>query len=183
MKKLSLVIAAAICGMTAAAALGQRSAMGMRHGSASPKQGLSPLDKSFLKDTAQSNLGELKYPPVVEKMAQRPESRQYAQKMVQDHSRAQQQLKSLAAQVSYNLPSDTDQEEKEIIHRLSRESKTSFDAAYKHEMIRDHTGDIAKTRREISLGRNPQVIAFAEQMLPILQTHLKLARALPSGGV
>ena len=68
------------------------------------------------------------------------------------------------------------------MHRLAREPKSRFDAAYKHEMIRDHTGDIAKTRREISLGRNPEVRAYAQRMLTVLQTHLALAKALPAAG-
>ena len=57
----------------------------------------------------------------------------------------------------------------------------AFDAAYKQEMIRDHTGDIAKTQRELSLGANPQVIGLARKNLALLQMHLKMSEALPSG--
>ena len=172
------VTLAAFCGMTAPA-VAQHTMRGMSHSDRPVRQGLSPLDKSFMKDTAQSNLGELKYAPIVEKIAQRPQSRQFAQKMVQDHSRAQRELEALAARTGYQLPRSTDKEEMEILRRLSRESKANFDAAYKHEMIRDHTGDIAKTRREISLGRDKAVKAYAAKMLPVLEGHLNMARALP----
>jgi len=178
----ALAAGTAFLGLAGTGAFAQKtmsgSHMGMRH---QAMQGLSPLDKTFIKDTAQSNLGELKYAPLVEKMAERPESKQFAQKMVQDHSKAQKELKTLAASKSCSLPSDTDKTEKQVIHRLSRESKGRFDAAYKHEMIRDHTGDIAKTRREISLGRDKDVKSYAEKLLPVLQDHLKMAKALPAG--
>lgn len=49
-------------------------------------------------------------------------------------------------------------------------------------MMRDHTEDIANMRREISLGRDKNVKAYAAKMLPILQGHLKMANALPIGG-
>ncbi len=183
MTQAALAAGTVFLGFAGTGALAQKP-MSAAHGSmsSSAKQGLSPLDKTFMKDTAQSNIGEMKYAPVVEKMAQRPESKQFAQKMVQDHTKAEQELKTLAASKAYSLPSDTDTSEKQVISRLSRESTGSFDAAYKHEMIRDHTGDIAKTRREISLGRDKDVKAYAQKLLPVLQDHLKMAQVLPATG-
>lgn len=145
-------------------------------------QSLSPLDKTFMKEVAHGNLAEMKYAPLVYKMAQKTESKQFAQRMVRDHGQAQQSLKFLAAMKGYRLPTDTEKSEKEVLRRLSREKKSDFDAAYKHEIMRDHVEDIANMRREISLGHDKDVKAYAAKMLPILQGHLKMANALPIGG-
>ncbi len=145
-------------------------------------QSLSPLDKTFMKEAAQGNLAEMKYAPLAYKMAQKAETKQFAQRMVRDHGQAQQSLKFLAAMTGYRLPTETEKSEKEVLRRLSREKKSNFDAAYKHEMIRDHMEDIASIRREISLGHDKDVKAYAAKMLPILQGHLKMANALPVGG-
>ena len=145
-------------------------------------QTLSPLDKTFMKEAAQGNLIVIEYAPLVYKMARQTNSKQFAQRMVRDHGQAQQGLKFLAAMKGYRLPTDASKSEKEVLRRLSREKKSNFDAAYKHEMMREHAKDIANTRREISLGHDKDVKAYAVKMLPILQGHLKMANALPIGG-
>lgn len=142
--------------------------------------GLSTLDKQYLKDTAQSNLEEIQAGPTMVRHAGSPQVRAFARCMVRDHRHANAQLKRVAARVHDSLPSDISQEQKAVIHRLSRYHGARFDAAYKEEMIRDHTGDIATTRREISLGRNRLVRASAGKNLRLLQMHLKMARALPA---
>lgn len=150
-------------------------------GSAAARDGgkLSTLDKSYLKMTAQSNLEEIQAGPILAPRAGSPQDRAYARRMVRDHTRAQEALKRVAARTGDTLPTDISDEQKAIIHRLSQMRGARFDAAYKQEMIRDHTGDIATTRREISLGKNPVVRASAQKNLRLLQTHLMLARALP----
>ena len=168
----------ALAGTPAAAQYGRMA----RHKSGATMQSLSPLDETFLKKAAQSNLAEMKYAPLVYKMAQMAETKQFAQRMVRDHGQAQQSLKFLAAMKGFLLPTDTEKSEKEVLRRLSRERRANFDAAYKHEMMRDHAGNIANARREISLGRDKDVKAYAAKMLPLLQGHLKMANALPIGG-
>jgi putative membrane protein len=143
---------------------------------------LSTLDKSYLKDTAQSNLEEVRLEPIVMSHATSRQYRQFGQRMKKDHSHANAELERLASRVDDKLPSDVSKEQKAIMHKLSHLHGAKFDAAYKEEMIRDHTGDIAKTEREISLGGNPQVKANAEKNLVMLKTHLRLSRALPSSG-
>jgi putative membrane protein len=140
---------------------------------------LSTIDKEYLKDTAQSNLEEIQAGPRVIPKAATPQARSFARRMVQDHTRANAALKRVAARTGDTLPTTISSDQKAIINRLSQMHGSRFDAAYKQEMIRDHTSDIAETRREISLGRNPRVRASAQKNLRLLQMHLKMARALP----
>ncbi len=150
-----------------------------RH-SASSRSELSSLDKDYLKDTAQSNLEEIQFAPTVQQIGNSAD-RQFAQHMKTDHARANAQLKALAARVGYALPKDASEEQHAIMERLGKMQGAKFYAAYKQEMIRDHTSDIAETQREISLGRNPLVKASAEKNLLLLQMHLKMSKSLPEG--
>ena len=77
-------------------------------------------------------------------------------KPFQDHTKNQTLLKRVAAGVAQTLPSDPGEEETGVLHALTREPADSFPAAYKREMIRDHTININTCRREISLGRSDQ---------------------------
>ena len=156
--------------------IGTASAKPAGHGAG----GLSDLDKNYLKDTAQSNIEEIQFAPTVQKKAVRPEARAYGRQMRRDHTNAQRELEALARQKHVSLPQKPSEDEHDIMDRLAREPRATFDAAYKQEMIRDHTTDIAETRREISLGRDPQVKASAQKNLVLLQMHLKMAHSLPS---
>ena len=141
--------------------------------------GLSALDKDYLKDTAQSNLEEVQFEPVVLSHAAEGQDKQFGQRMRQDHAKANAGLKVVAARTGFHPPSDVSEDQKHIMKRLAQFHGMQFDAAYKQEMIRDHTGDIAETQRELSLGENPLVIALAKKNLALLQMHLKMSQALP----
>jgi len=152
---------------------------GLQGHAAKPQISLSSLDKTFLHDTSQSNLGELAMKHVVDHKATDPRDKQFAQEMDREHRQAQTELRRLASRVRYKLPDDVDETEKQVMARLQRERKARFAESYKSAMVEDHAKDIAKTRTEIKRGRNPQVKAFAREMLAVLQNHLRMARELP----
>ncbi len=143
---------------------------------------LSALDKDYLKASAQSNLEEVQMEPLVLAHAASDKDKEFGKRMRQDHAQANAALKAVAARTDYQPPTDVSKNQKDIMKRLAQFHGAEFDAAYKQEMIHDHTGDIAETRREMSLGKNPQVIALAKKNLAMLKMHLKLSRALPSSG-
>jgi len=152
----------------------------VRH--AQSRMGISTLDKAYLKDTAQSNLEEVQFEPVVMSHATNSRDRQFGRRMKQDHGKANAALKRVASRVGNKLPTDVSEDQKALMNKLASLHGAKFEAAYKQEMIRDHTGDIAETKREISLGQNPLVKASAQKNLVLLQMHLKMSRGLPSSG-
>lgn len=147
-----------------------------------PSASLSALDKDYLKATAQSNLEEVQFEPVVLTHAGNGQDKEFGKHMRQDHAKANAELKAVAARTGFEPPKDVSEDQKHIMARLPQFHGGAFDAAYKQEMIRDHTSDIAETQRELSLGANPQVIALAQKNLTLLRMHLKMSQALPSGG-
>jgi len=174
-KSTAYIIAAGLLAIPSGGVLAQGS-----HARSRP--GISTLDKSYLKDTAQSNLEEVQFAPVVMSHATNSQDRQFGRQMKQDHGKANADLKRLAFRVGDKLPADVSEDQKALMNKLSHLHGAKFEAAYKQEMIRDHTEDIAKTKREISLGQNPLVKANAQKNLILLQMHLKMSQALPSSG-
>ena len=141
-------------------------------------KGLSQMDKDFMKAVNESNNSERAYVPVVMKKSSNASVKQFGNMMVKDHTTANQALVKLAASKGVKLPHDVPAKEQAVIKRLSRESGSAFDKAYQHEMIRDHTADVGEFKREISLGRDASVKAFAVKYLPVIQKHLQMAKAM-----
>jgi len=94
---------------------------------------------------------------------------------VDDHSKANEKLKSVAAKDSMNLPSDMDAKEKANYDRLAKLQGAAFDRAYMKDMVKDHKTDVAEFQKEANNGKNAQLKAFASDTLPTLQEHLRMA--------
>lgn len=143
---------------------------------------LGEFDVNFLKAVDQSNNSECAYVPTVMKRASSAQVKQFAQQMLRDHTQANKELAKLAASKRVKLSHDVPDEEQAVIDRLGQERGSKFDAAYQNEMVRDHTEDINDMEREISLGTDPQVKAYATKYLPILKHHLQMAQELKVAG-
>jgi len=137
--------------------------------------GVTGADRQFMIKTAQANIGEVKGGQLALTRAVASPARDFAQHMIDDHSRANVELKKLARQKGVRLPSDTDLKHKQMAHMLAARSGDAFDRAYLKAMIDGHRKVIAMFQSEVADGRDPDVKAWASQTLPTLQRHLQHA--------
>jgi putative membrane protein len=135
-------------------------------------------DAEFTKKAARGGLAEVKLSQLAEQIGSNEAVKQFAQIMVQDHSKANDQLKQAAAKEKISLPGDLDPKDQVEYDALSKLSGAAFDKAYARGMIRDHQQDIAEFNNEANSGRKSAIKDFAEQTLPTLQDHLKQAREM-----
>lgn len=135
-------------------------------------------DKEFARKAAQGGLAEVKLGQLAEQNGSNDAVKQFGQRMVQDHSKANDQLKHAAAKENISLPGDLDFKDQAVYDALSKLSGAAFDKAYARDMIRDHQQDIAEFNSEANSGRRSAIKDFAEQTLPTLQDHLKQAREM-----
>jgi putative membrane protein len=98
--------------------------------------------------------------------------------MVDDHSKAGDELKTIAAKNNITLPAAMTAIQKADIKRLSKLSGVAFDKAYMSMMVKDHTLVVKDFEMQSKGGTNPDVKNFAATTLPTLQTHLQLAREI-----
>ncbi len=170
-----------ITGLGAAAQMGSSStnSMGSDHtASAKSSSGLSPADKTFVKKAAAGGMAEVQLGQLATEKASSGDVKKFGQRMVDDHSKANDQLKQLASSKGVDLPQDLDAKDKATMAQLSKLSGPAFDRAYMRDMVADHTKDVAEFQRESKMAKDPDVKTFASQTLPTLQDHLKEAKSV-----
>jgi len=133
-------------------------------------------DEVFVRDAAEGSMAEVKLGQLAEEKAQAPEVKNFAKRMVEDHSKALEEIKQLGSKDGINMPTDISHKDAETYNRLSKMSGPDFDRAYSQEMVKDHQKDIAEFRKGETSAQKPEVKAFAQKTLPTLQSHLELAQ-------
>ena len=159
-----------LAGVTAASA--QTSASS----SASSASSLSASDRQFIKKAAEGGMAEVQLGQLATEKASSPEVKQFGQRMVDDHTKANDQLKQVASQKGVTVPDKLSAKDEATKARLEKLSGKSFDRAYMKDMVTDHTKDVSEFRMESKNAKDPDVKNFASETLPTLESHLKQAR-------
>ena len=146
-------------------------------GQTSPNS-LSSRDRTFVMQAGQLSMMEVELGRLAVQRGSSPAVKQYGQEMVEDHTRANQELMQLAMQKQVELPTEMSTQNTAMIDRLSGLSGTSFDTAYKQAMIDSHNQAIALFQAQSQQGQDPQLKAWATQKLPNLQAHLKMVNQM-----
>lgn len=155
---------------------------GAKHGGAS---GLSAADRAFVLEAARGGIAEVEKGKLAASKGANAQVKAFGQQMVDDHSKANDELKQLAASKGIAVPTETDAHNKAMLAKLKKLNGAAFDRAYISDMVKDHTEDVAHFKKEAAQAKDPQVRAWAAQTLPTLEHHLQMAReaskALSSG--
>ena len=133
-------------------------------------------DADFAKEAAQGGMAEVKLGQLAEDKGSSDEVKQFGKRMVEDHSQANEKLKSVASQTNVKLPTALNKHDQATYDKLSKLSGEEFDRAYARDMVKDHQNDISAFQREADSGRDPSIKQFASETLPTLHDHLKMAR-------
>jgi putative membrane protein len=133
-------------------------------------------DIEFILDAAQGGLAEVELGKLASQRAQSDDVKKFAQRMVDDHMKANEQLKQIADSKSIKLPTEVDTKDKALMQRLEKLNGAAFDRTYINAMVNDHVKDVNEFKREANAGRDTQVKSFAESTLPTLQEHLQQAK-------
>lgn len=146
--------------------------------SAKPSPGLAAADAKFMKEAAGGGMAEVQLGKLAQEKASSDQVKQFGQRMVDDHSKANQQLEQIAAQKNVRLPKQPNAKEQAEKSRLEKLSGDQFDKAYMSHMVADHKKDVAEFQKESSAAHDPDIKSFASQTLPTLQEHLKQAQSI-----
>jgi putative membrane protein len=139
---------------------------------------LAPADRQFIKKAAQGGLAEVQLGQLATEKADSPDVKQFGQKMVDDHSKANDQLKQVASNKGVTIPDKLSAKDAATKARLEKLSGKAFDRAYMRDMVMDHTKDVSEFRTESKTAKDPDVKNFASETLPTLQDHLKQAKSI-----
>ena len=143
-----------------------------------PAKANQASDTQFVKKAAEGGMAEVKMGQLAQQKGTAESVKKFGARMVEDHTKAGDELKGVAASEKISLPSDISAKDKATYDMLSKLSGAAFDRAYARDMVRDHEEDIADFNKEANGGHNPAVKDFATQTLPTLQDHLKEAKEM-----
>ena len=144
--------------------------------SSKSKSSLSLGDKKFVHDAAQGGMAEVELGKLATEKASSDDVKKFGQRMVDDHTKAGDQLKQVASSEGIQLPQGLSAQDKATKERLLKLSGEQFDKAYMADMVKDHIEDVVDFQHESRSGKAPAVKDFAAQTLPTLQEHLKQAK-------
>lgn len=139
---------------------------------------LDSADRDFLESAAEAGQTEIEGSKLALEKARSPDIKAYAQKIIDDHGKAGQQLASLAQGKGYEAPGEPSLVQKAKLKALGLRDD-SFDSAYIDEIGVSAHQDAVKLFTEASNeAKDPDVRQFAIQTLPVLQQHLDKATEL-----
>jgi len=141
---------------------------------------LSYSDRTFMREAAMGGVAEVRLGRLAVQQGARESVRNFGQRMVDDHSRAAEELRQIARNKGISLPGEMDTEARALYRRLSRLHGAAFDSAYIRAMREDHQKDIEAFRKEARNGRDSDVRAFADRTLPIIREHYQMVSDLSS---
>src|SRR5215472_15010942 len=127
---------------------------------------LSDKDKTFMKKAAKGGTMEVTMGEVAEEKAQSDDVKSFGKRMVTDHSKANDELKSIASKKGVQLPSK------------EHSAKWTSDKTYMDTMVKDHEKDLAEFKEEASSGSDPDVKKFADDTAKVIQEHLDLVKEI-----
>jgi putative membrane protein len=133
-------------------------------------------DTMFARDAAIANMTEMELGRLAVQKSANGNLKKFGQKMIDDHTKINDQLKSVAAKDVINLPADLDAAHRATVNRFSNMSGTEFDRMYARTMVSDHEGAVTLWEKEANHGSNPGLKAFASDTLPTIREHLRLAQ-------
>lgn len=152
----------------------------MRVGIAKPGPGEAgaPADRDFAEKAARTGMTEVQLATNVSKRATSPDVKAFAQKMIEDHNRANQELTTLAAQKGIDPPADLDPEKKALDAELAKLTGPALDKAYMEAMVKDHVAAAADFEKASTQLTDPELKAWAAKTLPTLHQHHHLAEEI-----
>jgi len=137
-------------------------------------------DEDFVKKAAVAGMTEVQASKLAVEKSTDPLVKRFAQRMIEDHTKAGEGLKAAAAREGLSVPSDMDAAHEQVVDKLKGLSGAEFDKAYKAQMLKDHEEAVALFQGEAKEAAQSPVDKFAAETLPTLQMHLKMARELNS---
>lgn len=136
-------------------------------------------DSKFIEEAAKGGKAEVKIGELAQSKGQSDSVKQFGQRLVKDHTAANQQLEKICDRKGVSKSTDLGKHQKQIDH-LTSLSGEEFDKAFIEHAVSDHKEDVEKFEKQANEGEDPVIRSFARETLPTLREHLRIAQTLQS---
>jgi putative membrane protein len=194
MKKMSMISTIVVlAGMVAVSALSQTARDSTSAGqNPPPTSGSSPVSgdygsgmpdtssaASFAMKVADAGFAEVAMGQLAIQQARDTSVTSFARRMVQDHTKANRELKDLATKKNWTIPASFDTTKHESMMRELQEATNSdFDRKYMELMVDDHNKVVSMFQQYSKSGKDKELKSWVSKTLPTLQQHQKLAKQI-----
>lgn len=140
--------------------------------------GFSDKDKTFLKDSAEDNLGEIKMAQLVLKTSKNADIRAFASEMVKDHTSLLNGSKPVAMKAGVKPPTSTSAAAEANYLKLKVLTGETFDKSYVKTMVSDHHEDLNKAKTENATTTNADMKKLSGHAADVIGEHSHKVDAL-----
>ena len=131
------------------------------------------VDKAFVKKALEGNIGEIEMGKLALQKSSDDQVKQFAQRMVDDHGKMQEQLKPAAEQMGVKVPDGPSKGQMKSMEKMKALSGDAFDQAYIKDMVKDHKSDDSDFKLEAQSTQNPQLKQLVTESDQTIQSHLQ----------
>ena len=149
-----------------------------RAGQSGETGNLARGERRFMEQAARHGRAEIELGNLAQTKAASDRVKEYARRMVQDHSKFNEQLKRIAAEERVTLPGSVERNHERLLGDLQNTSGADFDRRFITEMLKVHEKDLKDYRTAAREARDPELKAFAEKAAQAIQEHLAHARQI-----
>lgn len=135
-------------------------------------------DAEFAVKAASGGMMEVELGRMAQEKSQNQAVKDFGAMMVKDHSKANEELKALAASKNIILPATLGEDHQKHVDELAKLSGKEFDKKYVSMMVDDHKEDVDDFKEAAVSAKDPEIKAFAEKTVPTLQEHLTKITAI-----
>ena len=138
----------------------------------------SPMDKMFVKKALQGGMAEVQLGQLTLQKSNNDQVKQFAQRMIDDHTKLGEQMKPVAQQLGVSEPNGISKKDKATMAKLEGLSGPAYDQAYIKDMVKDHKQDLSEFQMEASSGQDQTVKDAANQGSKVIAQHLQMIQQL-----
>jgi putative membrane protein len=137
-------------------------------------------DKTFVMMAAQGGMTEVQLGQMAADKGSSSDVKDFGSKMVTDHGKANDELKSIATSKGLTVPDKLDAKHQAMVDKLSKLSGAAFDKEYVMDMVAGHKKTDALMKKEAASGKDADLKAFASKTDETVEMHLKMIEDIQS---
>ena len=145
---------------------------------------LNKADQKIVMDMARANMAEIEAGKIAVAKSQSADVKAFAQRMIDDHTKALADVTTLAQNKGVTLPTEVDAKHKAMAAKLNKLDGDAFDREYmKQAGVADHSKVHAMLKKDSARAKDPDVKALASKMMPAVEEHLTSAKNMTKSKV
>jgi putative membrane protein len=139
-------------------------------------------DAQFVQEASRAGAAEVQMGQLLTRNAQSQAVKDFGKRLLDDHTKANQELSRIASSKGYSIASQPNDEQQKMLEHLGTLNGAEFDRVAQKHAIEEHEKAIQLFENAAATCQDPELKSFAQKTLPTLQEHLKLAKGLDVGG-